>query len=166
MLLAGNAPRGFFRFKSGPHAKDGCKEQYLGLQDQSQASGRLQLVAKDAAVIVKISDALKHTLSTNMPANALCMQVIPGPSPLYLSVPWSGTAVDLWHSSDGSGRQVWLAKNMQGDSTLLRWQLSVSKGHQENEGRLSLSCGWDNKEKHVDLWQWHTWILEETLDMS
>ncbi|KAL3130398.1 hypothetical protein ABBQ38_008223 [Trebouxia sp. C0009 RCD-2024] len=70
----------------------------------------------------------------------------------------TGHVVDLYHTQDNSGRQIWLACR---DTGGRGWQLTVSGGHQDAEGRHALSCGWQDSEQHVDLWVHHPWLLEE-----
>lgn len=154
---SGDCPEGFFRMKSVARRDSGRHQQYLGLQHKAEPSGRFQIVTQDAAVILNLVAVPHHQ-------NAVSMLVIPQGPTLYMSVPCDQPAVDLWHSQDGSGRQIWVAsRTHEGQG----WQLSVSGGHHDGQGRHTLSCGLDAGQNHVDLWTRQTWIMEEaSSDMS
>lgn len=153
---SGDCPQGYFRMKSFPRRDSGLHQQYLGLKHKAEPSGHFQIVTQDTAVILNLVAVPYHQ-------NAVSTLVIPSGPMLYMSVTWDQPAVDLWHSQDGSGRQIWVASRTHERQG---WQLSVSGGHDDGQGRHTLSCGVNAVQNHVDLWTQHTWIMEEVTDMS
>ena len=152
MTHAGNHPTGFFRSKSHPCAIADRPLQYLGLPDQGERFGPCQLVSKESAVILSLRSVPGHS------ENAITMRVVPCASRLYMSVMCNAPLVDLYHTQDHSGRQIWVVRPDKGGRG---WQLTVSGGHEDAEGRHTLSCAWQDYEHHVDLWLHHPWFMEE-----
>ena len=152
--ITGDCPVGLFCFKSVGRDKHGSSKLFLGLQGTPEPQKRLQMVDRDTAITLQLTAVPDHP-------NAVTMQVIPVTSRMYVSVPCNAPLVDLWHSQDGSGRQIWNgSKRTRISNGSIAWQLMVSGGHEHCDGRHSLSCSSVAHEDWVDLWHEPYWLIE------
>ena len=147
-MHTGVPKEGSYRLRSALRKQLGHQKQYLATQGHPALCSRLHVVAEAEATFWSV----RPELAWAGDSSALVVQ----PSPdLFLSVPMHDTFVDLWHSHDGSGRQIWRAVK---DEKLHGWKLVIAGGHCGD--RHALSCGLDDGFEHVDLWYEHTWLFE------
>ena len=140
-FMLADCPKGYYHFRSA--ARESLKHQHQWLALKKGVLMRMEQLtigAQDSAVVLKVEKSIYGTS-----ANHVSIKVLPSVCRLYLTALDTEPQVKLLQTTDDSGRQFWNATRT-GSS---HWNLSVTKGHSNVDGRHSLSCPWGDSMTHM-----------------
>ena len=160
IAVAGGPPTGFFRIKSAEREKLGCEKQWLGFAGKAEPQEQLKMKKKQESAAILCLTAVPGG------SNRVTIQLMPCVPMLYVSVQQDQPVVDLYQAQDGSGRQIWNVHQTKLPCGRVGCKLSVRGGHDDAQGRHSLSCGLAASDEDVNLSQDHCWFMEEVLQNS